>query len=71
MAAWSSGMILVSGAGGRGFDSRSSPYYFWLIKINPQNSNSKQNEVNKAFIIKIEILIYYKFVGIINRIIIG
>mgnify|MGYP006998096421 CR=1 FL=1 len=31
MAAWSSGMILVSGAGGRGFDSRSSPYYFGEI----------------------------------------
>ena len=26
-AAWSSGMILVSGAGGRGFNSRSSPYF--------------------------------------------
>ena len=26
-AAWSSGMILVSGAGGRGFNSRSSPFF--------------------------------------------
>ena len=27
LAAWSSGMILVSGAGGHGFNSRSSPYF--------------------------------------------
>ena len=33
LAAWSSGMILVSGAGGRGFDSRSSPYIFDSINI--------------------------------------
>ena len=32
MAAWSSGMILVSGAGGRGFDSRSSPYFLVRAK---------------------------------------
>ena len=41
LAAWSSGMILVSGAGGRGFNSRSSPKFlnkqesnFGVIKIN-------------------------------------
>ena len=35
LAAWSSGMILVSGAGGRGFDSRSSPYFdiFYPMKV--------------------------------------
>ena len=33
LAAWSSGMILVSGAGGRGFDSRSSPYFDLFYQI--------------------------------------
>ena len=41
MAAWSSGMILVSGAGGRGFDSRSSPYYFWLKRLGDEKSKFK------------------------------
>ena len=45
-AAWSRGMILVSGAGGRGFDSRSSPYFDLVTAI--------INLTIKAFIIKSE-----------------
>ena len=40
MAAWSSGMILASGARGPGFNSRSSPF-IKHVSVRPKNSPSK------------------------------
>jgi hypothetical protein len=33
MGVWSSGMILASGVRGREFDSRNTPYYFFIFTI--------------------------------------
>jgi hypothetical protein len=51
LAAWSRGMILVSGAGGRGFDSRSSPY-FLVVKF------IIDNILNSLFIIKLKVRLF-------------
>ena len=44
-AAWSSGMILVSGAGGRGFDSRSSPVVLDEVQSNELKDKMKEKWV--------------------------
>ena len=42
MGDWSSGMIPASGAGGREFDSRITPFFLWVKKKNDKKKSKKK-----------------------------